>query len=159
MVKYKTSPQFPKVRIGDDGTVWRRFNFGWRQCGLEGKDRGRVSLRDVVGVTHKHRVVIWVMLAFNGPPPDDGYQYAVGYRNGDKRDCRSENLYWTRDRATSYARGERHGRSVLGRVDVLRIKRKLRAGKTAYRVAREEGVAPTTVYDIKDGATWAWLGE
>ncbi|MGZ4659640.1 MAG: hypothetical protein ACXVYB_00005 [Arthrobacter sp.] len=52
---------------------------------------------------------------------------------------------------------EHNRRGVLTREQVLAISDSLRNNGRAYRLAKEYGVSPNTIYQIKVGQTWAWL--
>lgn len=53
--------------------------------------------------------------------------------------------------------GEHANRGKLSREDVLAIDAGLRAGVPAAQLARDFGIAPSTVYLLRLGKTWAWL--
>lgn len=54
-------------------------------------------------------------------------------------------------------RGTENKRSALTEQQAIEIKRKLRSGCKCINLAREYGVAPSTISAIKRGANWWWL--
>lgn len=106
-----------------------------------------------------------VLLAFEGPPPVGKTDAA--HKNGCRTDNRLSNLYWAtraeqendkRRHKTGAFRGTKNPGCKLSEVDVARIKRRLIDGhRNGARLAREYGLAPSTIDDIKRGRTWGWV--
>jgi len=109
--------------------------------------------------TTLHRLVA---LAFLGPAPQD---HQINHKNGKKRDNRVENLEWvTRKQNAEHATrvlrvwtGERNGRAVLTRTQVVSA-RKMRAhGCLLKDIAARYGVTPQAIYRICKRLTWNHL--
>jgi IS30 family transposase len=56
-----------------------------------------------------------------------------------------------------HAIGEINGQHKLTQEDVLKIKELLQIVKNGAEIARQFGVAPRTINDIKHGRKWGWL--
>ena len=56
-----------------------------------------------------------------------------------------------------WARGERHGRAVLKRRDVLEIRRLCKNGETMKAIAKKFHCGATTIWRIKKNITWTQL--
>lgn len=107
-----------------------------------------------------HRLVA---MTFIGPAPSGQHQAA--HKDGNRLNCHWQNLRWA-TRAENEAdkiahgrtnRGERQGRSRLKEPQVRSIKARLAAGGRPAAIARDFGVARTTVSAIASGRSWAWL--
>lgn len=57
------------------------------------------------------------------------------------------------------AKGNSHGMSKLNEQDAINIKKRLKAGETSYRIAKDYPVHMSTIYSIEWGVTWNHLGE
>jgi hypothetical protein len=116
------------------------------------------------GSARVDKIHILVAAAFIGPRPD-GMEVCHG--EGGKLDNRPENLrYGTakenqadRLRDGTHNRGERHGNARLTKAQVRHIRRELVNAPrgTAARLARELGVSPTTICEVRRETRWAWL--
>lgn len=108
------------------------------------------------GKTYKvHRLVCE---AFHGPAPFDGA--VVMHLDEDSRNNSPQNLRWGTQRENLNAPGylahrQAQGRRVLDAETVALIKRRLIGGERGAHVAREFGIAPCTISNIKAGRSWA----
>jgi len=116
-----------------------------------------------------HRLVLQT---FIGECPK-GFQ--CRHLNGDKQDCRLENLKWgsrsenqlDRIKHGTDNRGERHGMAKLTKENVKKIRimglknnkkvRKIDNGGNYKEIAKKFNIAPSTVGHIVRGSTWGWL--
>lgn len=57
----------------------------------------------------------------------------------------------------THALGENHGQSKLTATTVLEARELLANGSTIMSVAKRFGVSESTINDMKQGRTWAWL--
>lgn len=112
------------------------------------------------GVKTTAMVARLVLLAWVGPPPDEGCQ--ADHIDHDPSNNTVSNLQWlsqadnlARRRPEEIARGEGHGRSKLTRAQVVGIRDRCAAGDSTRAVARDFGVSRTTVRNIVAGRTWA----
>ena len=97
-----------------------------------------------------------VMLTFVGPPPEGK---EVCHNDGNPANNRLDNLrYDTRGEniIDDLKRGTR-SKAKFRAEDVRRIKRLLVEGKTGAAIARQFGVKPRLISDIKMGRTYAWV--
>lgn len=89
-------PGFPGYRICSDGTVWSCLaRYGTRPWHRRRRSRSRdggltVTLQQNDRCT-SHRVAGLVLKVFVGPRPAG---HIVGYRDGNKLNCRLDNLQW-----------------------------------------------------------------
>lgn len=181
--EYRDVPGFPGYRVGDDGSVWSRwqrvkptaFKGGgvceigdqWRLL-KPGQDRSTGYLRVVVCAEGRRRaclrVHVLVLTVFVGPPPE---RMVAAHGNGVRTDNRLCNLRWA-TRAENSADMVRHGTVVRGVAchmhkltdDVVRESRRRRAaGETISRLAAEYGVTPSTLSVAIAGKTWKHVRE
>lgn len=122
---------------------------GYGQVGLSGDDGQKFFL--------VHRLV---MLAFVGEHPENPH---VNHISGDTLDNHLLNLEWvTRSRNSQHAFeiglsgnfGENHYRAKLTYDDVTEIRRRLFLGETNSAIARDFGVTPGAISQIRTGITW-----
>lgn len=173
-------PNLDGYAASADGSVWTELKMRgrganrmmhksgvWRRLPAGPDKHGYRIIRVGAGVAgggksrklYVHRLVLE---AFVGPCPDG---MECRHLNGDRGDCRPENLAWgTRgenqldraDHGTSN-RGEAHWRSKLNSEQVSEIKRLLSLGERGSAIARRYGVHPVTVSGIKLGRIWGWI--
>jgi len=106
-----------------------------------------------------HRLVA---AAFLGPKPS-GLQ--VNHRDGRKRNNTIVNLEYVSagenvrhaHRLGIAARGGRVNTAKLAAVDVRAIRKALKHGEKAAQIAERYSVGLTTIRDIANGQSWAWL--
>lgn len=100
----------------------------------------------------------------HGPPPAKGYEAAHSCGKGHLACVNPIHLYWattSRNHADKIEhgttnRGERQGAAKLTEADVLEI-RSLLGSLTQAEIARQFGVDPSHISDIKHGKKWGWL--
>lgn len=149
-------PGNPAYRVSADGRVWGPK----RELKLVARKAGETYF--AVTLTNPRKTMcVHTMVAetFLGPRPD-GCQ--VAHQNGDSTDNRVENLRYMTCRENIIQKkvhgtmplGEAHKRSKLKADQVLAIKR---AGRTDSDFAKEFGVSPDTVRDVRIGKTWKHL--
>lgn len=102
-VEYREIPEFPGYRVGDDGSVWRRWvncwwgrklTDKWRQMKPSLNEKGYPYLNLVPpegGSYRTFRVHRLVLTAFVGPCPEG---MECRHLNGVRSDCRLSNLAW-----------------------------------------------------------------
>lgn len=103
-----------------------------------------------------------VARAFHGEKPKEGY--VIAHSNGDRGDSSASNLRWCtqaenmRDMVEhgNSVRGEDHYNSKLTVDEVIAIK-EMRGAVTARGLARQLGLAHSTVIRIWSGERWGWL--
>jgi len=173
MIKYANVPGYPEYRVGNDGSVWSRYNHrGGKGCKLVDewkklnpttcKTNGRVIVNLCSdGKRKRWQVHRLVMLAFEGPCPAG---YEVCHNDGDPTNNRRSNLrYDTRKgnmadqlRHGTRNRGTRQGLCKLDEDKVREIRRL--AGTTSQQaIADRFGVQVMTVNKVIHRKTWDWL--
>jgi hypothetical protein len=177
MVEYKNVVGCTGYRVGDDGSVWSR----WEKVGLgygkgTGQQIGRnwkrmkiatatngylvVSLKKDDGKRRQFRVHELVLTAFVGICPK-GMQ-ACHDPDRTKSNCNLNNLRWgtPKDnrqdsvRHGTQVRGETTGTAVLNDWKVKFAINRLKNGWTIVRIARLLKVGETTVRNIAQNKTW-----
>jgi hypothetical protein len=96
-----------------------------------------------------------VLQTFVGPPPDG---QEVRHLNGNPADNRLENLTYgsrTENILDVYKIGKAWRK--LTTEQAIEIKRELRAGVSGSELARNYGVTPTTISNIKNGVNYWWI--
>jgi hypothetical protein len=156
VVRYLPILGFPKRRIGDDGSIWRRSRDVWKlvQPCLRGK--GYLAIRLGGKNRRVHRLVLE---HFVGPCPPG---METRHLNDNRIDNRLSNLAWgTREQNAIdrrehgvILRGERHPMSKLHVNSVRIIRERIAAGEPVKTVARAFQVAPRTIRDIRSGRIW-----
>lgn len=116
------------------------------------------------GKRRKRPVHALVAAAFIGPRPRG---YTVNHKNGDKQDNRPRNLeYLTNSDNAKHSievlgnsvRGTANGAAVLNEEDVIEIRELYASGKYSYsQLAKERGVARSTIAAVISRQNWAWL--
>lgn len=110
-----------------------------------------------------HRLILW---AYVGPKPKENYE--CRHLNGDPLDNRLCNLKWGTHKENmqdqikhgtlaGYKKGKRHNASKLTKKEVLEIKEKAESGMVQKEIAKEYGIHPKHVSDIKLEKTWKHL--
>ena len=152
--------------------VYSVSNFGRIRGEIE--YRGRKSGRIIKGYIRKdgyHTVLlkkrgfyvhILVAQAFIGDRP---YKYEVNHKDGDKKNCRHDNLeYLTKSDNCIHAiknhlmphrRGESNGQSKLNPIQVLEIRNIYnQKNNSSYKLAKLYKVTPATIRDIIRRKSW-----
>lgn len=160
-------PGFPGYWVSENGVVYSNRSGRWHRINPYKKDhdlkislcRGGVAFQRMLGRT--------ILVAFRGEClPGE----VCIHKNGDRTDCRLENLRWggrsEAIRLAINARGEdgRHARcgeanhaAKLRASDVVEIRSAHRTGSTLASLARRFGVSYQTVAFIVAGTTWKHL--
>jgi hypothetical protein len=161
LLDYRDIESFPGYRIGSDGSVlssrgckdWRPLRtyvgtHGYFAVGLR-KDR-----KHYVKTCHT-----LVAITFLGPRPKG---QEVRHIDGDRLNCRLENLCWgthsenslDRRRHGSDQRGEGGSAAKLTDQDVLSIRSQHQAGRTQTSLAEQFGVSRGNIYQILKREIW-----
>jgi hypothetical protein len=152
-------PGYAGYFAGKDGRIWSSSGAGGalRQLSAWLNERGylKVTVRQG-GRQVNARVPRLVLLAWVGPAPSPSHEACHG-SNG-RADNSLGNLRWD-TQEENYADRARHGtlREKLTDEQVIEMRRRLLAGAEVKAVAREFGIAPKTVRDIRDGKMWKRL--
>lgn len=111
----------------------------------------------MIGLIHRAVAISFL------PNPENKPQ--VNHINGNKLDCRIENLEWTTRlenmqhavNKNLIARGEKVGSSKLTKDDVAMIKIKIHQGQKDHLIAEQFGVCRKTISHIRTGRNWFWV--
>lgn len=123
----------------------------------------RLSVHLSAGGRKQSRFIHHLVLeAFVGPCPEG---METCHNNGDPSDNRLENLRWDTHRSNIHDRalhgtdnrGDRHPMRKLCEADIPEIREMLADGVSQSRVAREFGVARTTIMMIATGRNWSHI--
>lgn len=154
----------PNYSVSADGRVWSTARGPLRELipyvhtVREGYKRAQVFL----GRGRQWTVAALVCTVFHGPRPE-GHEAA--HLNGDPLDNRAANLAWKTpaenqadriEHGTSN-RGARHGRAKVTAEDVKEIRRMAATGRPQAEIMARFGLAQTTISQIVNRKTWAWL--
>ena len=109
------------------------------------------------GTKRKVGVHVLVCTAFHGPAPSPFHEVAHG--NGDKTDCRKDNLRWATKAENSADkllhgsdnRGQKHGASKLSDADAEFIRRQPRHRGPGRALAARFGVSESLICMIRTG--------
>lgn len=96
-----------------------------------------------------------IAITFLGARPDGAY---ICHKNGDKKDCRVDNLRYDTPRENHldvYRCGGTYGKLSPDQVRV--IKARLKAGEQQTAIAKDYGVSQTAIYYIDKGVHFGWL--
>jgi hypothetical protein len=156
-----------KLGIGDDYDVDRYGNvFSLKSGKLKMLTQfqdvyGYMKVRLKVGEKRKdftvHKLVAYKYL---GGPPIGKDQ--IRHLDGNKKNNCISNLAWgtakenadDRELHGNTCRGERHGKTIISKEQVLQIKNMLKEKIMATHISKALGVNVLTIYDIKYGRTW-----
>lgn len=157
-VEYRQIAEWPKFRIGNDGTV-----IGARGRPLRLFTDGRGYLR--VNYYHKGKwtqlgVHVLVCTAFHGPKPE--WADLVAHRDGNPGNAQPSNLRWAtyldneadKRRHKRHLAGARNHRAVLTETQVLEIRQRRGNGEKLLSLAIEFGVTITTISCIYRRKSW-----
>lgn len=179
-VEYRAIAGFVGYRVGSDGSVWSclkriKPNNGaawalgehWRQLKTRPNRTGylRAALFDGSGNQRRILVHHLVLQAFVGPRPlgMNGLHW-----NGNKADCRVENLRWgtpienwedrrRHGKDRNAPKGESHPMAKLKREQVLDILRLHGTGEAIRTLAQQFGVSCGHIRGITTGKYWKHL--
>jgi hypothetical protein len=174
VVEYRTLPDLPCYRIGDDGSVWSRLERKYvkGRVGVqyvEGENWIRIKSGNSDGYrlhslydSERTKRTYLVLRAFVGPCPP-GMECC--HNDGNRANNHLSNLRWDtpkENQADSRRHGtrplgEKHPNAKLTRDVVLRIRRRVASGERQCDVARDEGVSITQVSVIILRKSWAHL--
>lgn len=116
------------------------------------------------GKERQYAVHVVVLLAFEGPPPE-GKPYGL-HNNDVKTNCRIENLRWgtpaenqqdIEKNNSNFKRRKNLPDPKLTPKDVRTIKQNIKDGCVQSQLARQFGVSPATICDIKKGRQWSHI--
>ena len=162
--QYRAIAGFDGYAVGDDGSVWSRRSLNgqgygpWhRLIGFIARGYLRVNLRRN-GRIEKRSVHRLVLSAFVGEQPE----LQVRHLNGKRTDNRLENLAWgtaadnaiDREGHGNTLRAEAHGMAKLSADQVREIRERLKRGDVKAQIARDFGIARTTLGHIDSGKNW-----
>lgn len=161
--EYKLIDGFNEYRVGDDGSVWSHRSGEWVRLSPR-KQRGYMAvILYQRGKKQSFTVHRLVLEAFIGKRPL-GCEHCC-HANGIKHDNSLSNLRWgtaksnyedARKHGTA-TRGERMNTARLKSAEVMAILNNLKQGNSRRLLAKQYGVAKTTIRNIADGRSWSWL--
>lgn len=155
---WKTIEQYPSYEVSNTGLVRKKVSGKEPNQHKTAKGYLRVTLWNN-GIGNKKMVHRLVAEAFiENPNPAEFTQ--VNHKNSCKTDNRVENLEWC-----SGEYNVRHmianGHKTLAKLDYRKageIRELLLLGAKVERIAEKYGVSPKTIYEIKSGKRWSWIG-
>ncbi len=172
-VEYREVENYPAYRVGNDGSVWSRYQMGrvakggsrclqefWKRLRPARTPKGYLYFfPQRNGVKEFSLVHHLVLEAFVGQRPE-GMEGC--HNNGNRADNRLENLRWDthvgnmKDKILhgTHLEGERHPMHVLSANDVDEIRAMFRSGMTGKAISDLFGVNKTTVNKILNGTSW-----
>lgn len=171
-VEYRLIPTFPEYQIGDDGSLWSKYQPGTHA--ITGEWYPRKWAKSTAGYPHVvlsrdkklhgrfiHRLVLE---AFVGPCPAG---MEGRHLDGNKHNARLSNLEWSthvdneadKVRHGTLQAGDRQVMSVLREADVKDILALYDTGKhTQVAIATKYGVSSSTICGITRGRSWRHSG-
>lgn len=183
-IEYRDILEYPGYQVGSDGTVWTcwsraspnedgsclggRWIMGtvWRRLTLKSNRTGYPRAALYARGVKKHRRImahILVLEAFVGPRPL-GLQAC--HNDGDKSNCRLENLRWDTPKANwadrrkhgavaGMARGQRHPMARLTESDIRAIRVANLQGIGATAIAHQFGISISHACRIINRECWS----
>lgn len=171
-VRYKSIPNFPDYRVGDDGSVWSKSrntrhasesDAGWHRInGGKDKDGYRKVILCNKGKRRYARVHILVVQSFIGNAPKTMGNPTVAHGNGVKGDNRLVNLRWASQKENiadkikhgTHQIGESHPSSIVSESDVAKIRERRKNGETLVAIAADFGVKFGAIQAICARRNW-----
>lgn len=162
MIRYEVVPNFPDYKVGTDGSVWSKRQFGeWRKLHPGGDKYLAVSLSNDSGLK-QYRVHVLILVVFVGPRPR-GLQ--ARHLDGDHMNNRLSNLKWgtagenwsdkiLHGRAT---RGETHPAHKLSDEIVLKARSLWASGETLAAISAALGIRCGLLHKAIIGGSWDHL--
>jgi hypothetical protein len=179
-IEYRSIPGFDGYEAGSDGSIWSSWVASVLGSRIDPSRRRRLKpgvSRTGYHIVNLHRngesftrfVHCLVLESFVGPRPvdDDGGKHEACHNNGDKSDCRLENLRWDtrsanhmdkRKHGTDF-NGTRHPMAKLTWSQVDEIRRKHTEGFTQRLLAKEYGVCFQLIHLIVTRQIWTFRSE
>jgi HNH endonuclease/helix-turn-helix resolvase-like protein len=147
-----------KVDIRSEDECWpwtspSTWNGGYGKFGLGGgKSDGahRISFRLVYGAIPDEACVLHHC---DNPPCCNPRHLYLGDRGDNARDMVRRGRHW-RDRHPDQSRGVKNGRALLDQENVAHIRERYESGEKQGDLARQFGVARTTIGRLVRGETW-----
>lgn len=155
MREWRVIPGFRRYEIARNGDIRVRLTGQARRVSDTG-DRTQVWLVNDQGKGTTRNLGALVLLAYVGPP-DPGLE--CSHLDGDYANNVLDNLAWEthaenmarkRQHGTVLA-GDRHGKTKVTDQQALEIHRRAHAGERGADLAREFGISPQGVQNIKNG--------
>ncbi len=170
-IEWRAVPGFPAYRISSDGQIescWgkggkvRKMTDCWRQInGDICEGYRRIVLRTGIDGNFRRVFVHVLMLeVFIGPRPNDRMESC--HRDGDRLNCKIDNLYWGTPEA-NWEDKRKHGRATVGirqsqskltDAAVVDIRKERRAGIPLRVLAKRYGVSMTKISHVATGKNW-----
>lgn len=160
-MRVRLTPEFPRLVIADDGTLWGPSGKRLRPF-RDKTEYLKFNLYRGQGRWSQHGVHIAVCTAYHGPRPDG---QVVRHLDGNPRNNRADNLCWGTG-AENEADKILHGTALLGELHpqaklTASDVRAIRSAPPYYGYRRDlaarYGVSVGTISQIRTGQTWGHL--
>jgi len=121
---------------------------GYRQLELRNENGERKHIKE-------HHIVLNTFVGFR----PEGMECC--HNNGNRLDNRLKNLRWGTRKSNNQDRirhgtskGEKNAKSKLTDIEALEIKARMSQGENGVELAKEYGVAHSTIYRVKNNQSW-----